>query len=157
MTISLRDLSFDQALPSYSIDLSYSADNIQEKIAEAASFASRIYAEFPQMAESKRVDLRTKGLWLGRLNDLAPALECKQFETALKDRIIAVLNQKQINECYINLSTDYHPEGELRRIAESVFKNQKTLSFLFPYKTNTSIYLNDRAIHISMNLKGPLF
>lgn len=153
---SLMDISTSFPIE-YSFELNCSEDNLQKNIQEVASFVSKVYAKFPKLSEEGREQLRKLGVIFTKLKELPSSSECEQFETALKERIIADLNQKK-DYCSIMLSTDYFPEKELCEVARAVFQQKNELGFLFPYKTCTSVCLRNKKtkLCVNMNFKGSL-
>ena len=137
-------------------------DYSEHNLEKVASFTSKVYARFPKLNNGEREEFRKKGGWIQKIDETPgttpSASECEQFEEALKNRIIATLDPKD-EDCSIKLSTDYHPEGILCEVAESVFRENYNLGRLFPYKTLTSIsFRNDATqLRLIMDFKGSCF
>jgi hypothetical protein len=155
---SLMDLS--QSFPlDYSIKLDCSKKDLPQKIEEVASFVSKVYAKLPNLGAEKKADLRREHVLfeLKEPDPLPTALQCEQFEKALKDRIIVDFTEKK----RVELSTDYAPEGSLAEVALSVFDSvvpdgYRYISNLFPFKTCTNISMYRGRIWLSMRLQGPV-
>lgn len=151
---SLIDLN--ESFPiEYSIEFDCSESNLEEMVEKVASFTSKVYATFPALGNEGREQLKKAGVWFHELDKAPTSEECEQFEITLKKRIITVLNQKE-KRGSIKLSTDYYPEKILCEIAESAFKKNRQLEFLFPYKTCTRISLNKERtkLCLDINFKG---
>jgi hypothetical protein len=148
-------MNLNESFPvKYSIEFYCSESNLEEMIEKVASFTSKVYATFPALGKERREQLKKAGVWFGELDKGPSSAECEQFEESLKKEIIAVLNQDE--NSLIQLSTDYYPEKILRKVSESVFDKKYQLGFLFPYKTYTRIYLNEKGkkLCLDMNFKS---
>lgn len=158
--VNLSSIDISKTFPvAYSQVFSCSENSLGEAIEKVAAFVSKVYATFPKLNEEGRSRLREEGVWLHSLDQLPPETECEDFEKALKLKIITSLKKEECSDCSLNLSTDYYPEGTLRRVCEPIFKQTPQLGFLFPYKTCTRIYLMEEKskLYLRMDFKGPSF